>query len=574
MSSNPAIAKEAWDLVKLFPYHTRYALYGEWKHVTYKAIPELKISLSGCEKDCRYIMARLSKETVKQYGRHVAKVVHSNPLIAMSYIIKQIESYDNMIEHIVEASRYLTDLDLDVTVYCLLEALSDPKKSRIEENGQSICPWLKSLANLTGSLFTKHETELSGLLHYLECQLSCGNVSDLIVLQEIIANMTGIKLLEDTTTAQLESLAGGPLLRRQGMMFEPLFVTKRSTARLVSALLRSPSIFQLGILIGQQKESVVWSEDNSKDVKIIAWLKDHCQKSFLQFFDFLVSHLDADQYFKHLPLMSSLFLDLELPLAFHILRPRLQSVPVINLENTLPHNCFKSLTDEFGMMFWTLSLDKISFPAAVYQDELAKQQLLSSEAAKVNDSKKKKEAAYLDSLIAKLQEEAEAQNTGFDRTMQMFENVTLKQWLVPAGSTTKGFAVDFLETCIIPRCMISPGDAIFCGKFLAMLHEKNLPNFSTMLVLDELFDGDLLRATVFSLTSMEARNYGLFLGYILKLLAGWHADEAAYAEHVAQNSGFAKTWILGSQVVLDYQEFRQLHLKWHSNLYHVCSWLI
>jgi THO complex subunit 2 len=55
--SNPGLATEIWSFMKLYPYTTRYALYGEWKNVLYKKIPELSVALAGCEKDTKYIMA-------------------------------------------------------------------------------------------------------------------------------------------------------------------------------------------------------------------------------------------------------------------------------------------------------------------------------------------------------------------------------------------------------------------------------------------------------------------------------------------------------------------------------------
>jgi THO complex subunit 2 len=53
---NPGLSCEIWELVKLFPYDTRYALYGEWKYTSYEQIPELRIAKAGCIRDCKYIL--------------------------------------------------------------------------------------------------------------------------------------------------------------------------------------------------------------------------------------------------------------------------------------------------------------------------------------------------------------------------------------------------------------------------------------------------------------------------------------------------------------------------------------
>jgi THO complex subunit 2 len=55
--SNPGLTCELWSFLKIFPYTTRYGLYGEWKNILYKKIPEMSTALIGCEKDTKYIMA-------------------------------------------------------------------------------------------------------------------------------------------------------------------------------------------------------------------------------------------------------------------------------------------------------------------------------------------------------------------------------------------------------------------------------------------------------------------------------------------------------------------------------------
>ena len=42
----------------------------------------------------------------------------------------------------------------------------------------------------------------------------------------------------------------------------------------------------------------------------------------------------------------------------------------------------------------------------------------------------------------------------------------------------------FLQLCIFPRCRFTATDAIFCAKFVYMLHTQQTPNFSTLLFLD------------------------------------------------------------------------------------------
>jgi THO complex subunit 2 len=66
----------------------------------------------------------LSKENIRDMSRQLAKVTHSNPIVVFATILGQIESYDNMVEVMVEATRFVNPLGLDVLGYCLLSRLS------------------------------------------------------------------------------------------------------------------------------------------------------------------------------------------------------------------------------------------------------------------------------------------------------------------------------------------------------------------------------------------------------------------------------------------------------------------
>jgi THO complex subunit 2 len=278
---NSPIMHDLWDLLESFPYSTRYALYGEWRHLTYESIPELAIAASGCRKDIQYIMNRLSKDNIKTYGRMIGKIVHSNPTLAFSYILNAIEGYDNMIPFVVEATRYLTDLEFDILCYCLLEALSRQSKVRIERNGTTIEKWLKSLSNFCGQLFKRHSIDLDGILQYIANQLLSNQVYDLVVFQELISSMSGINPPEDATVVQMDGFAGGPVLRRESLLDNSQAFFKPA-ARLGKSLSSADLALPLGVLIAQQRKEIVYrfgknEEDPSliPDLKVLAWLNDH-----------------------------------------------------------------------------------------------------------------------------------------------------------------------------------------------------------------------------------------------------------------------------------------------------------
>ncbi|KAJ3048118.1 THO complex subunit 2, partial [Quaeritorhiza haematococci] len=226
-----------------------------------------------------FVTRRLSKENVKQYGRHIGKVVHSNPTIAFSLIIDQIQSYDNQIPHVVDASRYLTDLEFDILSYIMIEALAkDENRDRIKPDGTTLSKWLVSLATFAGTLFRKHPIELQGVLQYVFNQVAKGNLYDLVVLQELVAQMSGIRILEETTEAQLDATGGGDMLKRESLLFESLRLVRKPSARLIKALQDTSLLLPLGILIAQKRKSCIFENSKSPDLgyipqelKILSW---------------------------------------------------------------------------------------------------------------------------------------------------------------------------------------------------------------------------------------------------------------------------------------------------------------
>lgn len=121
---------------------TRFALYGEWKDTLYRRIPALQVRKAEAERDIKSLLRRLSTENVKQLGKTIAKVAHTNPTIIFGVVLNQVQSYDNLIRPVVEAARYYTEFGYDVFAYSLLDALSSGK-SKTKEDGTSVALWLQ-----------------------------------------------------------------------------------------------------------------------------------------------------------------------------------------------------------------------------------------------------------------------------------------------------------------------------------------------------------------------------------------------------------------------------------------------
>ena len=219
LTSNCCLAEEIWSVLKHFPYEQRYRLYDQWKGDTITSHPILLRYKATVLKAIKKLMQRVSKENVKPTGRQLGKLSHSSPGLIFTYILSQIQVYDNLIGPVVDSLKYLTNLSFDVLGFCIIEALNDPNRVRTKTDGTSISMWLTALSSFCGSVFKKHNIELTGLLQYVANQLKAKHSLDLLIIKEIVTKMGGVEGVEEMTAEQLEASAGGELLRQEAASF-------------------------------------------------------------------------------------------------------------------------------------------------------------------------------------------------------------------------------------------------------------------------------------------------------------------------------------------------------------------
>ena len=63
-----------------------------------------------------------------------------------------------------------------------------------------------------------------------------------------------------------------------------------------------------------------------------------------------------------------------------------------------------------------------------------------------------------------------------------YATLMLKCFLLEA--TKSETITQFLQLCMFPRCVFTASDAVYCAKFVHMLHNLKTPNFSTLLCFD------------------------------------------------------------------------------------------
>ncbi|XP_014904985.1 THO complex subunit 2 isoform X1 [Poecilia latipinna] len=604
MECNACMSEELWGLFKLFPYQHRYRLYGQWKNETYSGHPLLvKVKAQTVER-ARYIMKRLTKENIKQSGRQIGKLSHSNPTILFDYMLSQIQWYDNLIVPVVDSLKYLTSLNYDVLAYCIIEALANPEKEKMKHDDTTLSLWLQSLASLCGAVFRKYPIELAGLLQYVTNQLKAGKSFDLLILKEVVQKMAGIEITDEMTSEQLEAMTGGEQLKAEGGYFGQIRNTKKSSQRLKDALLDHELALPLCLLMAQQRNGVVFLEGGEKHLKLVGHLYDQCHDTLVQFGGFLASNLSTEDYIKRVPSIDVLCNQFHTPhdAAFFLSRPmyahqilskyeelkkaekgnrQQQKVtkyvaaceqvmtPVHEAVMSLhPARVWDDLRPQFYATFWSLTMYDLAVPHAAYEREVNKlkaQIKAIEENSEIPLNKKKKEKERCTALQEKLQEEEKKQMEHVQRVLHRLK-LEKDSWLL-TKSTKNETITKFLQLCLFPRCIFSSIDAVYCARFVELVHQQKTPNFCTLLCYDRVFSAIIY--TVASCTENESHRYGRFLCCMLETVTRWHSNRAVYEKECANYPGFLTifraTGFDGGNKAdqLDYENFRHVVHKWH-----------
>lgn len=620
--ANPAVGQEIWEVMSLLPYEVRYRLYGEWEKDD-ERIPMILAARQTAKLDTRRILKRLAKENLKQLGRMVAKLAHANPLTVLRTIIHQIEAYRDMITPVVDAFKYLTQLEYDVLEYVVIERLVQSGREKLKDDGLNLSDWLQSLASFWGHLCKKYPSmELRGLFQYLVNQLKRGHGIELILLQELMQQMANVQYTENMTEEQLEAMAGGETLRHLATSFGVSRNNKaliKSTNRLRDALLPKDEprlAIPLLLLIAQHRSVIVINAD-APYIKMVSEQFDRCHGVLLQYVDFLCSAVSPlTAYAQLIPTLHNLvhLYHLDPEVAFLIFRPVMrlfkrqsssvcwplcdndtlvskESEPteaddlVLDLGGNqnplrwsdllqmvttmLPSKAWNSLSPDLYATFWGLTLYDLYVPRSRYESEIAKQhaalkaleELSDNSSSAIAKRKKDKERIQesLDRLTSELQKHEENVASVRRRLASEKDN-----WLSSCPDTLK-INMEFLQRCIFPRCTFSMPDAVYCAMFVHTLHSLGTPFFNTVNHIDVLIC-KTLHPMICCCTEYEAGRLGRFLFETLKIAYYWKSDESVYERECGNMPGFAVYYRYPNSQRVTYGQFIKVHWKWSQRI--------
>ncbi|XP_074582550.1 THO complex subunit 2 [Curcuma longa] len=625
--ANPAVGQEIWNILSMLPYEARYRLYGEWEKED-EQNPILLAARQLAKLDTRRILKRLAKENLKQLSRMVAKLAHSNPMTVLRTIVQQIEAYKDMITPVVDAFKYLTQLEYDMLEYVVIERLVYGGRSKLKDDGLNLSDWLQSLASFWGHLCKKYPSmELRGLFQYLVNQLKKGTGIELVLLQELIQQMANMQYTENMTEEQLDAMSGSETLRYQATLFgmtKNNKVLSKSTNRLRDALLpkEEPKLaIPLLILIAHHRSMVVMNADASY-IKMVSEQFDRCHGTLLQYVDFLCNALAPATYAQLIPSLDELVqkYHLDPEVAFLVYRPVMRlfkrmhgsdscwpldtidhsnneteeneiepsnssndvildlgsprrsimwSDLLATVQSMLPSKAWNSLSPDLYATFWGLTLYDLHVPRNRYEAEIAKQHSAMKALEEISDNSsiaitKRKKDKE------KIQEVLDRLTSEFQKHEQHVSSVRQRlarekdKWLSSCPDTLK-INMEFLQRCIFPRCTFSMPDAVYCANFVFTLHSLGTPYFNTVNHIDVLIC-KTLQPMICCCTEYEAGRLGRFLYETLKMAYHWKSDESIYENECGNMPGFAVYYRFPNSQRVTYSQFVRVHFKWNTRI--------
>jgi THO complex subunit 2 len=329
--SNPGVVNEVWDVISIFPISTRYLMYLEWSTGRISRLSEMKSAVEQAKAETRDVLKKISKTNVKPMARQLAKVAYANPHVVITTAMGQIEAYDGIAEVFIEGVRYFTDLGYDVLTWAMISSMAREGRSRTQESGLFTSKWLIALASFGGKICKRYGMMKPGpILKYVAEQLGGGNLTDLIMLEQIVLNMGGITTDTNYNDAQLQAMGGGELLRSQTILqlLDRRHESKMSAARLLRELRGTGLTGKLLISMAQQRQACIYDKENSMaPLKLLGNIFDEVNRIMIQYLDLLRTNLRVEDFRAMIPDVAQLLFEYGIcpEIAFTIARPAIRS---------------------------------------------------------------------------------------------------------------------------------------------------------------------------------------------------------------------------------------------------------
>ncbi|KAI0866292.1 transcription factor/nuclear export subunit protein 2-domain-containing protein [Xylaria cubensis] len=254
-----------------------------------------------------------------------------------------------------------------------------------------------------------------------------------------------------------------------------------------------------------------------------------------------------------------------------VLNPIIEAVKPL-----LPQSVWDNISPEFFVLFWALQTGDLDVPIDSYKAEFAKldkerDELKRdrSDMSRSGANRKEAKMAAIERLSKELPDEASICKERVTKTKLLL--IRQSPIWFRSFAKTNSIVDTFIEECLLPRILLSSGDADFCHRIIRFLHFNRVSHFKLSSLYNRLFNVNRLRSMIFGCTVREAEFLGRFIKLTLGELSIWHAKRDIYEKEAVGHGrlGFATTFDECEKPVtfMAHDEFRDLLWTWHRNLF-------
>ncbi|KAI1259767.1 hypothetical protein F5Y18DRAFT_286500 [Xylariaceae sp. FL1019] len=251
--------------------------------------------------------------------------------------------------------------------------------------------------------------------------------------------------------------------------------------------------------------------------------------------------------------------------------------PIIETVKTLlPQNIWNNISPEFFVLFWALQTGDLDVPMNSYtaeftrldkeRDEIRRDR---SDMSRQGANKKEAKIAAIERLSKELPDEASICRERVSKTKLLLIRQSPK-WF-SASASTDLIMDTFIEECLLPRILLSSGDADFTHRMIKFMHSSRVPNFKLSSLYNRFFHVNRLRSVIFGCTVREAEFLGRFIKLTLGDLSAWHKNEKVYEKEAIGQNRLSFATVLDESgkptSFMTYHEYRDLLWTWHRNLF-------
>ena len=298
----PSLVNKLFTLLNVFPYKTRYYFYNEWLLRSYMTHPFLYMKLLTVNQEISKCQKGLSKDNSRQYGRILAIISNSNPILVFDNIIKQLTIYSNQIIFFISSLSFCSSLSFDVISFIICRILSDSTRIKTDAAlSDFISPNFKNLVEFIGRFYKKyHNVQMDGVLHYTLMKFINttshsinGSVGiEIMVLQEMLDKMTGVQCRDKLMEGNFYCDCGGLYFYLKNLGIEKEFKYFKKPATVLMKFFTqckddTAITLSLMVMFMLKKRYIVYNSRDMSSVRMISFYLDLVCSIYQQFVMFL-----------------------------------------------------------------------------------------------------------------------------------------------------------------------------------------------------------------------------------------------------------------------------------------------